>query len=213
MIRRFVGLMVAFAGASVALAQMPPSIKKPIEQARKNVNATNAQTAAVNAGAKSAPVAAQKVAPAPVKAPAKPQSATEAPAKPQAAVAKAAVPAAPPAPDSNKITFEREVFTYVPREIDPFSSPIETGAIRPLVADLKVVGIIFDPAGRNSVAVMRDASTQQQYRAKLGQMLGRARVSQIRAQEVVLTIEEYGFSRQETLKLNAQQTQQTKGKP
>ncbi|MBI5601686.1 MAG: hypothetical protein HY944_08995 [Gemmatimonadetes bacterium] len=159
----------------------------------------------MNAGATSAPVAAQKKAVdvSPIKGV----------AKPQAAAGKAAAPAPPPAPDSNKLTFEREVFTYVPREIDPFSSPIETGAIRPLVADLKVVGIILDPAGRNSVAVMRDVSTQQQYRAKPGQMLGRARVSQIRAQEVVLTIEEYGFSRQETLKLNAQQTQQTKGKP
>jgi hypothetical protein len=207
MIRRFVGLVAAFAGASVALAQMPPSINKPIEQARKNVNATNAQTAAVNGGAKSAPAAAQKTAlvQAPIKAVAKPQ--------PPAAKAPAKTPAASQAPDSTKITFEREVFTYVPRGVDPFSSPIESGAIRPLVADLKVVGIIFDPAGRNSVAVMRDVSTQQQYRAKPGQMLGRARVSQIRAQEVVLTIEEYGFSRQETLKLNAQQTQQTKGKP
>lgn len=202
MIHRLVGLIAVFAGASVALAQMPPSIKKPIEQARKNVNATNAQTAAVNAGTKSVPAAAQKAAPAPAKAPAKPQTA-----------AKATAPAASPEPDSNKITFEREVFTYVPREIDPFSSPIESGAIRPLVADLKVVGIIYDPAGRNSVAVMRDVSTQQQYRAKPGQMLGRARVSQIRPQEVVLTIEEYGFSRQEILKLNVQQTQQTKGKP
>lgn len=206
MIRRLVGLAATIAGASVALAQMPPSINKPIEQARKNVNATNAQTAAVNAGATSAPAAAQKAASAPVKAPAK------APATPQAA-AKAPASTASQAPDSNKITFDREVFTYVPREIDPFSSPIESGAIRPLVADLKVVGIIFDPAGRNSVAVMRDISTQQQYRAKPGQMLGRARVSQIRPQEVVLTIEEYGFSRQETLKLNVQQTQQTKGKP
>lgn len=202
MIRRLVGLAATIAGASVALAQMPPSINKPIEQARKNVNATNAQTAAVNAGAMSAPAAAQKAAPAPAKAPATPQAAAKAPAS-----------TASQAPDSNKITFDREVFTYVPREIDPFSSPIESGAIRPLVADLKVVGIIFDPAGRNSVAVMRDISTQQQYRAKPGQMLGRARVSQIRPQEVVLTIEEYGFSRQETLKLNVQQTQQTKGKP
>lgn len=203
MIRRLVSLLAAFAGASVALAQMPPSINKPIEQARKNVNATNAQTAAVNAGGKSTPAAAQKAAPAPAKTP----------AKPQAPAAKAPAPAESPALDSNKVTFEREVFTYVPREIDPFSSPIESGAIRPLVADLKVVGIIFDPAGRNSVAVMRDVSTQQQYRAKPGQLLGRARVSQIRPQEVVLTIEEYGFSRQETLKLNVQQTQQTKGKP
>jgi hypothetical protein len=210
MIRSFVGLLAAFAGASVALAQMPPSINKPIEQARKNVNATNAQTAAVNGGAKSAPAPAQKSAQ---------KSAQQIPgpitgvAKPRPPAAKAPTPAPSQASDSNKVTFEREVFTYVPRETDPFSSPIETGAIRPLVADLKVVGIIFDPAGRNSVAVMRDISTQQQYRAKPGQMLGRARVSQIRAQEVVLTIEEYGFSRQETLKLNAQQTQQTKGKP
>lgn len=203
MIRRLVALFAAFASASVALAQMPPSINKPIEQARKSVNATNAQTAAVNGGAKPAPAAAQKSAP----------SLSKAPAKPQAAAAKAPAPAPSQANDSSKITFEREVFTYVPRETDPFASPIESGAIRPLVADLKVVGIIFDAAGRNSVAVMRDMSTKQQYRAKVGQMLGRARVSQIRPQEVVLTIEEYGFSRQETLMLNVQQTQLTKGKP
>lgn len=192
MIRRLVGLLAVFAGASVALAQMPPSINKPIEQARKSVDATNAQMAVVNAGATTAPVATQ--------------AATPAPAKP-------AAPAARQAQDPTKITFEREVFTYVPRGTDPFASPIESGAIRPLVADLKLVGIIFDPAGRNSVAVMRDISTQQQYRAKTGQKLGRARVVQISPQEVVLSIEEYGFSRQETLKLNTQQTQQTKGKP
>ena len=190
MIRRFACLMAVLAGASVASAQMPPNISKPIDAARKNVNATNAQTAAVNQGAK--PAASQKTVP-------------------TAAPQKAAPPAA--ARDTNRITFEREVFTYVPRETDPFASPIESGAIRPLVADLKVVGIIFDATGRNSVAVLRDMSTQQQYRAKTGQMLGRARVSQIKPQEVILTIEEYGFSRQESLKLNVQQTQQTKGKP
>lgn len=205
MIRRLVGLITVFAGASVALAQMPPSINKPIEQARKNVSATNAQTAAVNAGAKATPAAAPQTV--------RVQAPIRAVAKPRPPAGKASASAASQASDSNTITFEREVFTYVPREIDPFSSPIESGAIRPLVADLKLVGIIFDPAGRNSVAVMRDVSTQQQYRAKPGQMLGRARVAQIRPQEVVLTIEEYGFSRQETLKLNVQQTQQTKGKP
>jgi hypothetical protein len=213
MIRRFAGLLAVFTVASVASAQMPPNISKPIEQARKNVNATNAQTAAVNQGAQPAPAAAQKAAPAPAKAPA--NAPATAASKPQVPAAKAPAPAGSPAAprDSTKVTFEREVFTYVPREVDPFSSPIESGAIRPLVADLKVVGIIYDPAGRNSVAVMRDMSTQQQYRAKQGQMLGRARVSQIKPQEVILTIDEYGFSRQESLKLNTQQTQQTKGKP
>ncbi len=218
MIRRLACLAAVLAGASVASAQLPPSISKPIEQARKNVNATNAQTAAVNQPAQPAPAAAQQSkptaqqqgAPPPANPPAKPPAKS---AAKSAAKSQAAAKAPPPAADSSKMTFLREVFTYVPSEIDPFVSPIESGAIRPLIADLKVVGIIFDPTGRNSVVVMRDVSTLQQYRAKTGQLIGRARVSQIKAHEIVLTIEEYGFSREEVLRLNVQQTQQTKGKP
>ncbi|MBM3907432.1 MAG: hypothetical protein FJ363_05030 [Gemmatimonadetes bacterium] len=212
MMRPVWSLALCLAGATIASAQMPPSVSKPIEQARKNVAATNAQTAAANpasqgtAAAKPAPAAQAPATGAP-QAKSAPQA-----AKPVAAPAKGAAPA-PAAKDSSKITFAREVFTYVAREIDPFASPIETGAIRPLVADLKLVGVIYDPAGRNSVAVMRDVSTNDQHRAKVGQMLGRAKVSQIKPQEVVLTIDEYGFSRQEVLKLTQQQTQQTKGKP
>jgi len=213
---RHLALLAAFTvGASVAPAQMPPSISKPIEQAKKAANATNAQMAAVNQDAK--PAAAKPAA-------ATPQAKTPAavPARTAAAPAKAAIgKAAQAAPgtraaanDSGKITFEREVFAYVSEgRRDPFASPIETGEIRPLVADLRVVGIIYDATGRNSVVVFRDASTQQQYRAKVGQVLGRARVSQIKPQEIVLTIEEYGFKRPETLKLNVKQTQPAKGKP
>ena len=210
MMRPVWSVAIWLAGASIASAQLPPSVSKPIETARKNVAATNAQTAAANQespGKSAAKPAATAQAPA-KGAP----SAAKPAAKPAAAPAKGAAPA-PAAQDTNKITFEREVFTYVAREIDPFASPIETGAIRPLIADLRLVGIIYDPAGRNSVAVMRDVSTNDQHRAKVGQMLGRAKVSQIRPQEVVLTIDEYGFSRQEVLKLTQQQTQQTKGKP
>ena len=196
MSRRLIALVAVMAGASVASAQIPPSINKPIEQARKNVAATNAQTALASPDAKAGQGA-------------KPAARTPAAKAP---AAKAAVPA--PVKDSSKISFDREVFAYVSEgRRDPFASPIETGEIRPLVADLRLVGVIYDPAGRNSVAVMRDQSTGQQYRAKAGQILGRARVSQVRPQEVVMTIEEYGFSRQEVLKLNVQQTQQTKGKP
>ncbi len=196
MSRRLIALVAVMAGASVASAQIPPSINKPIEQARKNVAATNAQTALASPDAKA-------------RQGAKPAAQTPAAKAP---AAKAAAPA--PVKDSSKISFDREVFAYVSEgRRDPFASPIETGEIRPLVADLRLVGVIYDPAGRNSVAVMRDQSTGQQYRAKAGQMLGRVRVSQVRPQEVVMTIEEYGFSRQEVLKLNVQQTQQTKGKP
>lgn len=122
--------------------------------------------------------------------------------------------AAAPVKKASRVSFEREVFAYVGMgRRDPFASPIETGELRPLLSDLRLVGIIYDAGGRNSVAVLRDLSTTQQYRAKTGQLLGRLRVSQIRPQEVVLTIEEFGFSRQEVLQLNLQQTQQTKGKP
>ncbi len=216
MMRRFAIMAALAAGAHIASAQMPPSISKPIEQARKAADVTNAQTAAMNQEAKPAPVKS------PFKAPAAAPAAvgTKAPAT-QAKAVPARMPATGSAGrsqsasgDSSKVTFEREVFAYVSTgRRDPFASPIETGEIRPLVADLRVVGIIFDASGRNSVVVLRDVSTQQQYRARLGQVLGRARVSQIKQQEVVLTIEEYGFSRQETLKLNVKQTQQTKGNP
>ena len=199
--RRLLPALAFLAVAHAAAAQMPPSIRKPIDAARKSVDATNAQSGAVTQAATPAPVAAQKTAPARTVAPSG-KSAT-APSR------SAGAPAAR-AQDSSKVTFEREVFSYVSEgRRDPFASPIETGEIRPLLADLRVVGIIFDASGRNSVAVMRDMSTQEQYRVKAGQILGRAKVAQIKQDEVVMTINEYGFSRQEGLKL----IKQTKGKP
>jgi hypothetical protein len=214
--RRLLSLVLVAAVGRAAAAQMPPSISKPIEQAKKAANATNEQTRAMQ---QQAPAPAVKPAAQPAAKPAAKPAA--APAKPAAAKPAAPAPArATPAPvkaasqDSSKISFDREVFAYVVGgRRDPFASPIETGEIRPLIADLKVTGIIFDPRGRNSVAVMRDMSTQEQYRVKTGNILGRARVAQIKPQEVVMTIDEYGFSRQEILKLAVQKSQQTKRTP
>lgn len=202
--RRLLSLVVLTVVARVASAQLPPSISKPIEQAKKAANATNEQTRVMQAP--SAPMQAAR--PAPVT----PAPQVEA-APARGAQARATPSAGRPSPqDSSKITFEREVFAYVVGgRRDPFASPIETGEIRPLIADLKVTGIIFDPRGRNSVAVMRDMSTNEQYRVKTGNILGRARVAQIKPQEVVMTIDEYGFSRQEILTLS--KNQQTKRSP
>ncbi len=203
--RRLIPALALVAGLAVAhaaAAQMPASIRKPIETARKNVAATNAQSGAVTQAAQPAAAPAQSATPA--------KTVTPPAGKAAAPAGRAAAPAAR-AQDSSKVTFEREVFSYVSAgRRDPFASPIETGEIRPLIADLRVVGIIFDASGRNSVAVMRDMSTQEQYRVRAGQILGRAKVAQIKQNEVVMTINEYGFSRQESLKLILQQT---KGKP
>ena len=193
--------------ASLGSAQMPKSISKPIETARKNAAATDAHTRTVEQAGKPAPA---------MPAPAKAAQAKPAPAKAAPAAAAPAPAASTPdvAQDSSKLTFYREVFTYARGgRRDPFASPIETGEIRPLLADLRVTGIIYDPRGRSSVAVMRDMSTQQQYRVKTGSVLGRARVAQIRPAEVVMTIDEYGFSRQEILKLAVQKNQQTTRTP
>jgi hypothetical protein len=71
-----------------------------------------------------------------------------------------------------------------------------------LLGELRLVGVAVDPEGRNSVAILRDLTTKAQHRVRIGQLLGRMRVAEIRPRAVVFTIEELGFSRQEILALS-----------
>lgn len=105
------------------------------------------------------------------------------------------------------IVIEREVFGYnTSGRRDPYRSLMQSGELRPLISDLRVAAIAFDPAGNNSVAILRDLLTQEQYRIRVGQTLGRLRVSGIRQKAVVFTIEEFGFNRQEVLPLSSDST-------
>jgi hypothetical protein len=114
--------------------------------------------------------------------------------KAQVAAGSAAVEAAVP-------LLEREVFRYERSgRRDPFLSLINSGDLRPMLTDLQLTTVLYDPAGR-SVAVLRDLSTKEQYRVRIGQTLGRMRVARIDAKSITFTIEEYGYSRQETLRL------------
>ena len=99
---------------------------------------------------------------------------------------------------ANAVT--REVYSYggVGRR-DPFYSLILTDDLRPLISDLRLVGILYAPSGNRTVAVMRDLQTNAQYRVTNGQSLGRMRVTQIRPRAVLFTIEEFGLSRQDSL--------------
>lgn len=101
---------------------------------------------------------------------------------------------------AGNVVFNREVFTY-PRagRRDPFASLITSGDIRPLLADLEVVAIIYDATGRSSVATLKDVSTNELYRVRVGSVFGRMRVTAIRQRDVSLAIDEFGFTRQETL--------------
>lgn len=103
---------------------------------------------------------------------------------------------------ASEMTLLRERFEYSGGgRRDPFVSLIGSGDLRPLLNDLRLVGVIYDPTGRRPIAVMRDMTTQEQYRVTTGQVIGRMRVAQIHPKSVTFTIEEFGFSRQETLTL------------
>jgi len=100
----------------------------------------------------------------------------------------------------------REVFAYEGGGRDPFMSLLRSGDVRPLLSDLKLNSIVYDgqyPA--RSVVVMRDVTTKRIYRVKVGDIVGRLKVTQIRPREVVFTVQEFGFERQETLTLTKQE--------
>ena len=104
------------------------------------------------------------------------------------------------------MTLVREVFAYEGGGRDPFMSLLRSGDVRPLLSDLRLVSIVYDgqyPA--RSVAVLRDIITKQIYRVKLGNIIGRLKITQIRPREVVFTVQEFGYERQETLSLARQE--------
>lgn len=127
---------------------------------------------------------------------------TRKPAPPVATPVSAPV-AAPVASSGPEVLINRETYNYPSAgRRDPFVSLMNTEEIRPLIGDLKLVAIAFDATGGNSVAVLRDIGTKEQYRVKVGQQIGRMRVSAIHEKDVVFGIEEFGYSRQESVAMN-----------
>jgi hypothetical protein len=109
---------------------------------------------------------------------------------------------APVQDSTQRVLIEREVYDYdAGNRRDPFVSLMNTSELRPLITELKLVAVAYDPVGGNSVAVLRDLTSKEQYRLRVGQTLGRMRVAAIHEKEVVFTIEEFGFSRQEILSM------------
>jgi hypothetical protein len=139
-------------------------------------------------------------------------------ARPPAAPAPAAPAPAPARPDNAKAdtarkadstgtpALVREQFSYEGGGRDPFLSLLRSGDIRPLLSDLKLTGIYYDgryPA--RSVAVLRDVTNNKIYRVKPGDIIGRLKTTTIRPREIVFTVQEFGFERQESLQLAKQE--------
>jgi len=122
------------------------------------------------------------------------------PATAHAATAKVSAPTPLPVDTGPKVLINREVFQYDgDGRRDPFVSLLTTSDLRPLLNDLKLVAVAYDPRGQNSVAVLRDVTSKSQYRVRVGQTIGRMRVAAIQEKAVIFTIEEFGYSRQELL--------------
>ncbi|HEV2749175.1 MAG TPA: hypothetical protein VGV12_01480 [Gemmatimonadales bacterium] len=141
-----------------------------------------------------------------------------APAARRPPVAPAPAAALPARPDSVKAdtarkvdstatpVLVREVFSYEGGGRDPFLSLLRSGDIRPLLSDLRLTGIYYDgryPA--RSVAVLRDVTNNKIYRVKPGDIIGRLKTTTIRPREIVFTVQEFGFERQESLQLAKQE--------
>jgi hypothetical protein len=172
-------LAVLMTGASVASAQSLPPLTKSKAAAQKAVQATNEHTRQMTASQDSAGQAATP----------------ESTARSTQSSAGSTM-----APEKNA-SFSRESFRYETNgRRDPFVSLMAYGELRPLISELRVTSIAYDPAG-GSVAVLRDLGTKEQYRVRVGESLGRMRVARIAAKAITFTIEEFGFSRQEVLSL------------
>src|SRR5438552_18702856 len=107
------------------------------------------------------------------------------PAVPKAPAAdprKAATPPlpAPAADTAPKVLINREVFQYDGSgRRDPFVSLLTTSELKPMLNDLKLVGVAYDPRGQDSVAALRDVTSKEQYKVRVGQTIGRMRVAAI----------------------------------
>lgn len=102
----------------------------------------------------------------------------------------------------------RETFTYSGGARDPFVSLISQDKIGPEFGDLLLVAVYLDMRrASNSIAVLRDKTTQKRWSLRVGDRLGRLKVAQIRQSDVVFTVEDIGFERQETLSLRKREEQ------
>jgi len=102
----------------------------------------------------------------------------------------------------------RETFTYAGGSRDPFVSLISTAKVGPEFSDLILLGIYLDlRRSSNSVAVLRDKNSGKRYKLRVGDQVGRLKVAQIRQQDVVFTVEDIGFERQETLSMRKREAE------
>jgi hypothetical protein len=209
--------------AAQALLAMVRARTDSIKQAREaRMAAAAADTAARSDSTGSDSTAQASLAATAGTAPA--QSATVA-AKPAAAMTAALPAGARPVADSldqdaeaaladsvqraREIEVLRETFAYAGGTRDPFNSLINQDKSGPEIGDLDLVGVYLDlRTPSNNVVVLREkGTTGKRHKMRVGDQIGRSRLTQIRARDAVFMIQDFGFERQETLSLRKQEVE------
>jgi hypothetical protein len=109
---------------------------------------------------------------------------------------------------AREIEVMRETFAYAGGTRDPFASLINTAKSGPEIADLDLVGVYLDlRTPSNNIVVLREKLSSKRHKMRVGDQLGRARLTQIRSRDAVFMIQDFGFERQETLSLRKQEVE------
>jgi type II secretory pathway component PulC len=104
------------------------------------------------------------------------------------------------------LRYEREVFRYQRAgRRDPFRSLLGTADLAVRAEDLVLRGVIVNPDPRQSVAVIREARGDRQFRVRPGDRIGGIRVVAIQPDRVELVVEELGVARSHTLRIRRDQ--------
>jgi len=127
-------------------------------------------------------------------------------------------------PSSTELVFEREVFVYPAFERrNPFRALVASDQGGPRFEQLRLMGVIYsdDPAlsvavvGTSTVTISSDASSVSveagdSWYLKVGQSIGNIRIVEIRREQVVVEVEEFGLTEQKIMQL---QTRRLGGTP
>ena len=133
----------------------------------------------------------------------------------------------PPQPPqaATELVFEREVFTYPTfQRGNPFHALDSSDQGGPRFEQLRLMGIIFSEApgasvaivGTSTVSVTEDGSTVsispdgQSWYLKAGQSIGNVRIVEVRREQVVVEVAEFGITEQRIMQL---QTRRLGGTP
>ena len=103
--------------------------------------------------------------------------------------------------DQITLVYEREVFTYRGNDRrDPFRPLTDENDMGPRFRELSLHGIIYSDVPGQSVVMLRGGEDRV-YRARVGDVLGNARVIEIGPTRVVMAVENFGTIRQEILEM------------